>query len=86
MVRMKSSKLVIIERRLVVDCLGPVASGVGQGVRNAKWWNVLVVLLGTLGWLELFLRWPMESVVLLVAIGGWWDYQRRRAKLKPPSY
>jgi hypothetical protein len=54
-------------------------------VRKVNWWAVLVVLVGAGVWLELFLRWPLESVVLLVAIGGWWDYQRRRAKLKPPS-
>jgi hypothetical protein len=53
-------------------------------VRKINWWAVLVVLVGAGVWLELFLRWPLESVVLLVAIGGWWDYQRRRAKLKPP--
>ena len=55
-------------------------------MRNVKWWSVLLVLLGAAVWLELFLSWPIGSVVLLVAVGGWWDYQRRRAKLKPPSY
>lgn len=54
-------------------------------VRKINWWAVLVVLVGAGVWLELFLRWPLESVVLLVAIGGWWDYQRRRSKLKPPN-
>jgi hypothetical protein len=54
-------------------------------VRNVKWWVVVAVVVGAAAWLELFLRWPVESVVLLVAVGGWWDYQRRRAKLKPPG-
>jgi hypothetical protein len=54
-------------------------------VRNVKWWVVVAVLAGAMAWLELFLRWPLESVVLLAAVGGWWDYQRRRAKLKPPG-
>ena len=52
-------------------------------MRKIKWW--VIVLLGAVVWLELFLRWPLEAIVLLVAIGGWWDYQRRRAKLHPPS-
>jgi hypothetical protein len=36
--------------------------------------------------MELFLRWPLEAVILLLALCGWWDYQRRRAKLRPPSF
>ena len=55
------------------------------GVRNVNWWAVLAVLVGAVVWLLLFLEWPVESVVLLAAVGGWWDYQRRRAKLKPPG-
>ena len=51
-------------------------------MRKLKWWGI--VLPGTVVWLELFLRWPLEAIVLLVAIGGWWDYMRRRAKLHPP--
>ena len=47
---------------------------------------VPLVVVGAVVWMELFLRWPLESVVLLLALGGWWDYMRRRAKLKPPSY
>lgn len=54
-------------------------------MRNVKWWAVLAFVAGAVVWLELFLRWPLESVVLLAAVGGWWDYQRRRAKLKPPG-
>ena len=55
-------------------------------MRNFKWWSVPLVVVGAAVWLELFLRWQLESVVLLLAILGWRDYQRRRAKLKPPSY
>jgi hypothetical protein len=55
-------------------------------VRNIKWWTVLVVVLATAVWLEVFLQWPLEAVILLVAVGGWWDYQRRRSRLKPPPY
>jgi hypothetical protein len=47
---------------------------------------VPLVLVGAAVWMELFLRWPLEAVILLLALGGWWDYFRRRAKLKPPSY
>jgi hypothetical protein len=54
-------------------------------VRNVKRWVVNAVLLGAVVWLQLFAEWPVESVVLLAAVGGWWDYQRRRAKLKPPG-
>jgi hypothetical protein len=54
-------------------------------VRKVKWSVVAACLVGAWVWFELFLRWPLESVVLLVAVGGWWDYQRRRAKLKPPG-
>lgn len=54
-------------------------------VRNLKWWVVLAFVVGAVVWLELFVRWPLESVVLLAAVGGWWDYQRRRAKLRPPG-
>jgi hypothetical protein len=50
-----------------------------------KWWAVLALAAGAVLWLELFLGWPVESVILLAAVGGWWDYQRRRAKLKPPG-
>jgi hypothetical protein len=53
-------------------------------VRKVNWMFVLVVVVGTAVWLESFLRWPLESVLVLLAIGGWWDYQRRRSKLKPP--
>jgi len=56
------------------------------GVRNFKWWIVPLVLVGAAVWMELFLRWPLESVILLLALGGWWDYMRRRAKLRPPPY
>jgi hypothetical protein len=51
-------------------------------VRNIKWWVIVPVGAGV--WLVLFLQWPLESIVLLVAVGGWWDYMRRRAKLHPP--
>jgi hypothetical protein len=46
---------------------------------------VPLVVVGAAVWVELFLRWPLEAVVLLLAVGGWWDYMRRRGKLKPPS-
>ena len=52
-------------------------------MRKLKWWGI--VLAGAAVWLELFLRWQLESILLLIAIGGWWDYMRRRAKLHPPS-
>jgi hypothetical protein len=61
-------------------------SGTEKTLRNFRWWSVPLVVVGAVVWLELFLRWQLESVVLLLAILGWWDYQRRRAKLKPPSY
>lgn len=54
-------------------------------VRRFKWWTVPVVIVGILLWLELFLLRPLESVVLLLALLGWGDYLRRRAKLKPPD-
>jgi hypothetical protein len=54
-------------------------------VRQFKWWMLPVVLVGALVWLELFLQRPLEAVILLVAIMGWGDYRRRRAKLKPPD-
>ena len=50
-------------------------------MRILKW--VVIVLVGSLVWLELFTHWPLESVLLLLAIAGWWDYQRRRGKLTP---
>jgi hypothetical protein len=53
-------------------------------VRNVNWLGVLLVVVGGAVWLEAFLRWPLESVIVLIAAGGWWDYQRRRSKLKPP--
>jgi hypothetical protein len=55
-------------------------------LRNFRWWSVPLAVVGAAVWLQLFLLWPLESVVLLVALMGWWDYQRRRAKLKPPPY
>ena len=50
---------------------------------DVRWWMVLLVLGGAAVWLVLFLQWPLEAIVVLVAVGGWWDYQRRRSKLKP---
>jgi len=55
-------------------------------VRNLKWWIVPLAVVGAAVWIELVFHWPLEAVVLLLALGGWWDYMRRRAKLKPPSY
>ena len=52
-------------------------------MRNIKGW--VIVLVGAAVWLELFLRWPLESMVLLLAGGGCWDYLRRRRKLNPPT-
>jgi hypothetical protein len=49
----------------------------------SRWPTVLALIVGGAVWLELFLRYPLYSVVLLAAIGGWWDYMRRRSKLKP---
>ncbi len=43
-------------------------------------------MVGATVWMELFLRWPLEAVIVLLAMGGWWDYMRRRAKLRPPDY
>jgi hypothetical protein len=54
-------------------------------VRRFKWWIVPVGIVGALVWLELFLLWPLQAVVLLLALLGWGDYLRRRAKLKPPD-
>jgi hypothetical protein len=54
-------------------------------VRRVKWWVVVLVPLAAVVWLEIFLRYQVEAVILLVAIGGWWDYMRRRQKLKPPE-
>ena len=54
-------------------------------VRRFKWWIVPVAIAGILMWLELFLLWPLQSVVLLLALLGWGDYLRRRARLKPPD-
>jgi hypothetical protein len=45
--------------------------------------GLAAAVIGGLVWLELFLRYPLYSVILLAAIGGWWDYMRRRSKLKP---
>jgi hypothetical protein len=55
-------------------------------VRNFKWWMVPLIVVGAAVWMELFLRWPLEAVIVLLALGGWWDYVRRRAKLKPPDW
>ena len=52
-------------------------------MRYVKWGAI--VLVGAVAWLELFIRWPLESVILLLAAGAWWDYMRRRAKLRPPG-
>jgi hypothetical protein len=52
-------------------------------VRYIKWGAI--VLVGAAVWVELFLRWHLESVVLLMAGAGWWDYMRRRRKLRPPD-
>lgn len=46
-------------------------------------WTVVGLVAGAAVWFELFLRYPLYAVVLLAAIGGWWDYMRRRSKLKP---
>jgi hypothetical protein len=51
-------------------------------VRKVKW--LLIVPVGAALWLEMFLWRPLEAVILLLAIFGWWDYMRRRAKLRPP--
>jgi hypothetical protein len=47
---------------------------------------VPLIVVGAAVWMELFLRWPLEAVIVLLALGGWWDYVRRRAKLKPPDW
>ena len=54
-----------------------------MGANRATWPVVLGVIAGAAVWLELFLRYPLYSIILLAAIGGWWDYMRRRSKLKP---
>ena len=54
-----------------------------MAVSRVNWWLVIAVLVGVAVWLELFLRYPLYSVILLAAVGGWWDYMRRRSKLKP---
>ena len=48
-----------------------------------RWWTIVLVIAGAAIWFEAFLRYPLYSVVVLAAIGGWWDYMRRRSKLKP---
>ena len=53
------------------------------GVSRVNWRAAIAVVVGAAVWLELFLRYPLYAVVLLAAIGGWWDYMRRRSKLKP---
>jgi hypothetical protein len=55
-------------------------------MRHFKWWIVPLVIAGALVWLELFLQAPLYAVVLLLALLGWGDYMRRRAKLKPPRF
>jgi hypothetical protein len=52
-------------------------------VSRVNWRAAIAVVGGVAVWLELFLRYPLYAVVLLAAIGGWWDYMRRRSKLKP---
>jgi hypothetical protein len=52
-------------------------------VRNIKW--VAIGVLGAVVWLEVFIVSPVASVLLIVAAAGWWDYQRRRARLRPPG-
>jgi hypothetical protein len=52
-------------------------------VRHVNWIAVVLVIVGGAAWLELFVRDPLYAVILLAAVGGWWDYQRRRSKLKP---
>jgi hypothetical protein len=52
-------------------------------VSRVNWRVVIGVIAAAAVWLELFIRYPLYSVVLLVAVGGWWDYMRRRSKLKP---
>jgi hypothetical protein len=54
-----------------------------MSVNRVNWRFVLAVLAGGAVWLELFLRYPLYSVILLAAVAGWWDYMRRRSKLKP---
>ena len=54
-----------------------------MGVNRVNWTAVAAVVMGGAVWLELFLRYPLYSIILLAAIGGWWDYMRRRSKLKP---
>ena len=54
-------------------------------VRRVKWWVIVFVPAAAVVWLEAFLRYPVDAVIALMAIGGWWDYQRRRAKLKRPD-
>jgi len=39
-------------------------------VNRANWWFALTVLAGGAVWLELFLRYPLYSVILLAVIGG----------------
>jgi len=53
-----------------------------MGVNRVNWTVVAAVVIGGAVWLELFLQYPVYSIVALAAIGGWWDYMRRRAKLK----
>ena len=50
---------------------------------RVNWSVVLTGIVGTAVWVELFLRNPRYLVVLLAAIGGWWDHMRARSKLKP---
>jgi hypothetical protein len=54
-----------------------------MAVNRVNWLLVLAAIAGAAVWLEFFLRYPLYAVVLLAAIGGWWDYMRRRSKLKP---
>ena len=43
---------------------------------RVNWRVVITIAVGAAVWLELFLRYPLYSVVLLAVIGGWWDYMR----------
>jgi len=54
-------------------------------LRRVKWWVVLLVPACAVVWLEAFLRYPVDAVIALMAVAGWWDYMRRRQKLKPPD-
>jgi hypothetical protein len=54
-----------------------------MGVNRTNWTRVAAVLIGAAVWVEVFLRYPLYAVILLAAVGGWWDYMRRRSKLKP---